>query len=278
MTAPLAVPPAVNAGAIRAAFAAVPREAFVGPPPWQLYGRGALLREFSIDPADLYEDVLVALDAAKGINNGSPSLHARMLELLAVAPGDSVLHVGAGTGYYSAILAELAGAQGHVTAVEFDAALAAAARQTLRPWPQVEVFHADGATFPRAPVQRIYVSFAVAEPAAAWLDGLVVGGTLVVPLGVPDARSRGGERNFSGRCAVLAVTRARRGLAASFAMPAAFICAEGPTAGDPALRAALWAAFGRGGLERVQSLIRGPADPHRSWMTSARFSLGFDPP
>ena len=106
------------------AFAAVPRETFAGPPPWTLFdpeGGGTTKLDGS-DTAPLYDDVLVVLDRAKGINNGSPSLHALMLHHLAVAPGDRVLHIGIGAGYYTALLAELAGPPGRVTAVEYDAA------------------------------------------------------------------------------------------------------------------------------------------------------------
>ena len=65
MTAPLGA----GAERIRAAFAAIPREAFLGPPPWRI--RGAVASD-PYDPTDLYADVLVVLDAAKHINNGSP--------------------------------------------------------------------------------------------------------------------------------------------------------------------------------------------------------------
>jgi protein-L-isoaspartate(D-aspartate) O-methyltransferase len=262
-----------DTAALAAAFAAVPREDFLGPPPWMLAGGGSYPHGTE-DPAELYQDVLVALDAAKGINNGSPSLHAHMLHLLAPAPGDAVLHVGAGTGYYSAILAELVGATGRVTAVEYEAPLAAAAARNLRPWAQATAVHGDGADWPQGPVRRIYINFGLSDLADRWLDLLEVGGTLVCPLGVPDRW----RPHVSGYCRVFVLTRTARGYAARFSTPVAFVFAEGPTAGDAALHAALGDAFMRGGEERVCSLIRGPADPARCWMTSARFSLGLDPP
>ncbi len=62
------------------AFARVPREKFLGPPPWQVSSpearalSAAGLREPSYvtvnDPRDLYHNVVVALDRAKDINNG----------------------------------------------------------------------------------------------------------------------------------------------------------------------------------------------------------------
>ena len=271
MTAPLGA----GAERIRAAFAAVPREAFLGPPPWRV--RGAVASN-PYDPADLYADVLVVLDAAKHINNGSPALHAHMLQCLGTAPGEHVLHVGAGSGYYTAILAELVGPAGHVTAVEFDADLAAAARENLRPWPQVTAVHGDGADYPTATVQRIYVNFALARPADAWLDRLAVGGVLLFPLGAPDPHGRGEAARSTDRAAILIVTRTATGFAAAFDWGVAFVFAEGRTAGDVALRRALWHAFARGETARVRSLHRAALPPERSWLSSPQFSLGYDPP
>jgi len=278
MTAPLA-PGAAATGvaAIRAAFARVPREAFLGPPPWQLLGGGFAPEETS-DPADLYRDVLVVLSEGKGLNNGSPSLHARMLHLLGAAPGDHVLHVGAGGGYYTAILAELVGPAGRVTAVEFDAKLAVAAARSLRDRPQVTVAQGDGADFPTGMVQRIYVNFALAEPAASWLDRLAVGGVLLFPLGTPASRNGDAQGGYGARAAILVVTRMEAGYAAGFDAPVAFVFAEGRTAGDAALREALWHAFGRGGLHRVRSLHRTALPEAESWVSSPRFSLGYAPP
>jgi len=65
----------------------------------------------------------------RGVNNRSPSLDAKLIEALGPTPGGHIVHVGAGAGYYSAILAELVGPSGRVTAVEFDAALVERARQ-----------------------------------------------------------------------------------------------------------------------------------------------------
>jgi protein-L-isoaspartate(D-aspartate) O-methyltransferase len=271
MTAPLG-----DAGeAIRAAFAHIPREAFLGPPPWQV--PGAFSTETTSDPAAIYRDVLVVLAAAKGLNNGSPALHARMLHLLGAAPGDHVVHAGAGSGYYTAILAELVGPAGRVTAVEFDPALAAAARENLRGWPRVTVVQGDAADYPTEDVQRIYVNFGLALPADAWLDRLAVGGVLLFPLGTPDPLARGEGQRHTGRAAILVVTRTTRGYAAAFDASVAFVFAEGATAGDPALRTALWEAFGRGGIDRVRCLHRGRLPAAGSWVSSERFSLGFEP-
>ena len=68
--------------------------------------------------------MVVRLDARKGINNGSPAFWASLMDTLNIKQGERVLQVGAGTGYYTAILAELVGARGRIHAVEFEKQLA----------------------------------------------------------------------------------------------------------------------------------------------------------
>ena len=75
---------------IEAAFAAVPREDFAGFPPWRIGSGGLFGLTSSDDPARLYEDVLVAIDAERGINNGQPSLHAQSIDALGVQEGETV--------------------------------------------------------------------------------------------------------------------------------------------------------------------------------------------
>ena len=96
---------------IEAAFAAVPREDFAGTPPWRVVS-GPFGSDWVSDPERLYEDVLVGIDARRGINNGQPSLHAQALDALGVSEGETIVQIGAGAGYYTAILATLVGTHG----------------------------------------------------------------------------------------------------------------------------------------------------------------------
>ncbi|MDB5657092.1 MAG: protein-L-isoaspartate(D-aspartate) O-methyltransferase, partial [Tardiphaga sp.] len=122
---------------IEQAFAAVPREPFAGPGPWSLMSNAFVyVRTPDDDPAFLYQDALLALDASRGINIGMPSAHAMWLNAVGLKEGDAVLQVGAGTGYYTAILAELVGQDGRVDAYEIDATLAARATENLSGRPQ----------------------------------------------------------------------------------------------------------------------------------------------
>jgi protein-L-isoaspartate(D-aspartate) O-methyltransferase len=201
-----------------------------------------------------------------------------MLHHLAVSPGDQVLHVGAGTGYYTAILAELAGPGGRIMAVEYEPALADAARKNLLMWPNVLVICGDGAAYPTEPTQRIYVNFATGQPADAWLDHLTIGGRLVFPLGVPHPRAHGESRHHTARGAALRVTRMPAGYAVHYVSAAHFICAEGLLAGDRRLQDALFDAFESGDVATVASLRRGESPREHTWFWSPRWSLSHDPP
>ena len=162
----------VRSPAIVEAFATVQREHFAGPGPWRLLSP-AYLREYWTtedgDPRHLYHDVLIAIDEARGLNNGQPSLWAFAYDQLGIAAGEHVIHVGIGTGYYSAILAHIVGRNGMVTAVEIDAALAERARANLvDDWPQANVVVANGFDFrPERPADVIIVNAGVTHLSAA---------------------------------------------------------------------------------------------------------------
>ena len=93
-----------------AAFATVPREHFMGPGPWRVLSPMNIAEYWTTDdaqPHHLYHDILIAIDPMRRLNNGQPSLWAHLYDQLDLEPGAHIVHVGAGTGYYSAILAEL---------------------------------------------------------------------------------------------------------------------------------------------------------------------------
>src|SRR5262245_61879659 len=99
--------------ALARAFATVPREHFLGTGPWQPMPRpAAYTTRVDANPAHLYRDVLVAIDAQRLLNNGHPSSIAAWLDALDLQSGERVVHIGCGVGYYTAVLAETVGAQG----------------------------------------------------------------------------------------------------------------------------------------------------------------------
>jgi protein-L-isoaspartate(D-aspartate) O-methyltransferase len=176
---------------VAAAFAAVPRERFAGPGPWRIFHMvDGYWSTPDADPRHLYHNVLVALDEQRGLNIGEPLLWARHFDRIDVKAGERVLQIGAGSGYYTAILAELVGQQGRVDAVEIDGPLAEAARRNLEAWPNAHVRLADAST-PIDGQWDVVVAFAGATaPHPWWLDALADGGRLLLPL-TADGR-RGG--------------------------------------------------------------------------------------
>jgi len=68
----------------------------------------------------VYHNVAVAIDPARQLFNGQPGTLAVWIDTLDLAAGMRVLHVGAGLGYYSAVMAECVGPTGRVVAYEVD--------------------------------------------------------------------------------------------------------------------------------------------------------------
>ncbi len=164
---------------IEEAFAQVVREAFLPPPPWTVISMGNAMR--TRDLGDIYNNVLVAIDPERGINNGEPSLHAAWIDAIRPQPGETLIHVGAGTGYYTAILSLLVQPGGHVEAFEYEADLAERARHNLQPCTNVTVRagSAFGHVLPNADI--VYVNAGVVAPDVEWLRALNPGGRLIFP-------------------------------------------------------------------------------------------------
>jgi protein-L-isoaspartate(D-aspartate) O-methyltransferase len=174
-----------------AAFAAVPRERFLGPGPWRILPPKSLDAAYTTPDADphwLYHDVLVVIDPSRDINNGEPALWARLFDRLDLRPGERVLQVGAGTGYYTAILAEIVGPAGRVIAAEYHADLALRTRENLAPWPQVQVVAGDGAAHDPGEVDAVIAFAGATHPAPLWLERLREGGRLLMPLTAESSR------------------------------------------------------------------------------------------
>lgn len=178
-----------TSSALREALATVPRERFLGPGPWQIAGvevgspGGPRYRMTEDgDPRHVYHNVAVALNAARHLNNGHPGSLAYWIDALELQPGDRLFHLGCGVGYYTAVMAEMVGRAGHVTALEVDADLAARSRENLEPWKQVEVIAGDGGAYDPGEVDAILVNAGVTHPHPLWLDRLCPQGRLVIPL------------------------------------------------------------------------------------------------
>jgi protein-L-isoaspartate(D-aspartate) O-methyltransferase len=247
------------------AFSTVPRERFVGPGPWRVFTASGYITTPSDDPALLYQDITVALQSEGQINNGQPMLHAACLAALRVEPGEAVIHVGAGAGYYSAILAELTGPSGSVVAYELEEDLARRASDNLAGYSNVAVHHRSGAEGPLPECDVLYICAGATDPLDVWLDSLRPGGRLLFPL--TPAQGPGG---------MLLITRtASGGFAARFVCQAMFIPCIGARNEEVANR--LTEAFKAGGLRDVQSLRRDAPAAEGCWCAGRGWWLSTAP-
>jgi protein-L-isoaspartate(D-aspartate) O-methyltransferase len=168
------------------ALATVPREAFLPPGPWTIRAESDLggppRQTPDADPRHVYHNFSVAIDASRMLFNGAPGLVALCVDALALEPGDRVLHVGSGPGYYSALMAHVVGDGGRVTAVEVDEALAARARDCLAGLRQVDAMCGNGVDGIGGAYDAILVNAGMTHPHEAWVNALAPGGRFVLPL------------------------------------------------------------------------------------------------
>ncbi len=257
----------LQSDALVRAFAKVHREHFLGPGPWQVFSPGleSVWTTTDADPKHLYHNLLVVIDAERHLNNGHPSFLAFLIDQLELKAAEQVVHVGCGPGYYTAVIAEVVGATGQVTAMEIDSQLARRAQTNLSYLPQVKIIEGDGGEEDPGPCDAILVNAGVTHPRSIWLDSLRAGGRLILPLTVT-----GDEGGTEG--AIIKITREHARFAASFVSPVGIYPCSG--ARDPELNEKLKKSFIRGDSKSVQSLRRephGPAD--MCWLHAETFCL-----
>ena len=132
--------------------------------------------------SEAYKDL--ALPIGLGQTISQPYIVAYVAELLEISSTDTVLEVGAGSGYQAAVLSRLAD---HVIAVESISALASAAQNRIASMRinNVIVFEGDGGMGMPAqgPYDAILISAAAPQIPAPLMAQLKTGGRLVAPIG-----------------------------------------------------------------------------------------------
>jgi protein-L-isoaspartate(D-aspartate) O-methyltransferase len=180
---------------VMAAMADVPRHRFV-PSPLAVLA---------------YHDAPLPIGFDKTISQ--PFIVAVMTDLLALLPTDTVLEVGTGLGYQTAILARLARQVSSVEVVE-ELALEAEARLDRVGYANVDIRVGDGSRgwAEHAPFDKILVAAAAERPPAALVEQLKPGGRLVLPLGGEEAqRLTVMDKDAAGRVATRALLPVRFG-------------------------------------------------------------------
>jgi protein-L-isoaspartate(D-aspartate) O-methyltransferase len=134
-----------------------------------------------------YEDH--PLPIGEGQTISQPYMVATMLQVLKLSPSDRALEVGTGSGYLTALLAELTA---QVISIERHAQLADAARDLLTRlgYSTVKIITGDGTQgFPsEAPYEAIVVSAAASEVPHELVEQLAEGGRMIIPVGHEDAQ------------------------------------------------------------------------------------------
>lgn len=167
---------------VLAAMGKVPRERFVPPE----------------EQADAHADRALVLSCGQTISQ--PYIVALMTEALELTGAESVLEIGTGSGYQTAVLCELAR---WVTSIERHTHLSVQAESVLRPlgYQNFTLRVGDG-TYgwsEGAPYDRIIVTAAAQRIPAALFEQLDEGGIMVIPLGSSEAQSLQAIRKVAGR-------------------------------------------------------------------------------
>ncbi len=142
-------------------------------------------------PSELKESAYIdtALPTTAGQTISQPLVVAFMLELLAPKAGQTILDIGAGSGWTSALLAQIVGPKGHVFAIERSKEVSQFGQANLKKYPELSKWitylcqDASTGLADQAPFDRIMASAEVSQIPPAWQDQLKrPGGRLVVPI------------------------------------------------------------------------------------------------
>jgi protein-L-isoaspartate(D-aspartate) O-methyltransferase len=271
----LAAARVVDDARLGAALGAIRREDFLGAGPWPIV---RWFRDYvttpDADPVYLYTDDLVGILPEQRINNGQPSLHAHLIHQASPAAGDHVVHIGTGTGYYTAILAYLVGSSGRVTGIEYEPELAARAKANFAAYPNVEIVEGDGALVPFDEADVIYVNAGCTRPAESWLDRLADGGRLILPMTSDQGFGAKSSERMASAGAVFRIERRGGEYLAYWISPVAIFPCAGSR--DEASERALAAAFAKGGWRKITRLYRDQEiAEERCWLRGSGWCLAY---
>ncbi len=261
----------LQSGSLVEALASVRREDFLGSGPWLIMGMDMSMslqarQTPDADPRHVYHNVSIAIDTKKQLFNGQPGTVCMWLDAIGLKPGERILHIGCATGYYTALIAKMAGPKGRVIAFEVERDLARRAKENLAIFDWVEVREADASAGVPGDLDAILVNAGATHALPAWLDALRPEGRMILPLtfsppGMPQNIGKGG---------VLLITRNAEGFAARFISPVAIYSCVAIR--NLSLNEALQNAFTKGTWFNVKRLRR---DAHEAGSTCWLHADGF---
>lgn len=167
---------------------------------WSRINRADFLPEDQKNKSNLDQPLPIGF----GQTISQPSVVAFMLELLAPKLGGKYLDVGSGSGWTTALLAEIAGEQGKVWAIEIVPEIKQFGQHNVSRYGfeakgVVEFILGDGSRgySAEAPFDGILVSASATELPLALKEQLKIGGRLVIPVGQEIYQIiRKGEKDF----------------------------------------------------------------------------------
>lgn len=160
-------------------------------------------RDFLLEKDQEQENLDAPIPIGQGQTNSQPFTVALMLELLQPKKGQKILDVGSGSGWTTALLANIVGEQGHVFAVELVPKLKEFGEKNVAKYgfKNITYINGDGTKgLPdQAPFDRINVAAAASDIPQALKDQLAVGGKMIIPTQQNDLRlvEKIGENEFT---------------------------------------------------------------------------------
>lgn len=165
----------IRTSRVEAAFRAVPRHLFLP----------------GVDLQTVYSDQVIPTKRLNGevvSSSSQPAIMAIMLEQLDLHRGQSVLEIGAGSGYNAALMAHIVGDTGQVITLDIDEDLVEYARKHLAAagFDRVQVIRTDGGLgyAHAAPYDKIILTVAAWDITPAWQEQLKPEGRIVLPLAI----------------------------------------------------------------------------------------------
>ena len=176
-----------------------------------LTAMGKVPRERFVPPESLFEtyaDRALSIDCGQTISQ--PYMVALMTEAMELSGTERVLEIGTGSGYQTAILAELAA---EVVSIERHALLSQQAAKILQElgYRNVRLFVGDGSLGrpDQAPYDRIMVTAMAAQCPRALFDQLREGGLIIIPIGGHEHQVLHAIRKVSGAAKTTLLTGCR---------------------------------------------------------------------